>query len=156
MFFAKRLTQFAELKHIFARSSACLKGKTDCALIHRFFQFFHTIKRFFAAFCGTDGFFAVEHAVAGDDCLLTLDFLLLNFIGAHAGFKALLPLCNITGIVSVILFGRTHQDFNDARADMIEKIAVVGNDQHAAFIGRKIVFKPLKRLHIQMVGRLVQ
>ena len=32
----------------------------------------------------------------------------------------------------------------------------MGDDQHAAFIGRQIVFQPLQRFHIQMVGRLVQ
>ena len=156
MLFAERFAHLGQLKHILAGAPARLKGKTDGALIHGLFQLFHTVERLFAAFRRADGFFAVEHAVAGDDRLLALDFLLLDFIGAHAGFKALLTLRDIPGVVSVILFGRPHQDFHNARADVIQKIAVMGNHQHAALVNGQIVFKPLQGLHVEVVGRFIQ
>ncbi|MPM43820.1 hypothetical protein SDC9_90497 [bioreactor metagenome] len=46
--------------------------------------------------------------------------------------------------------------FKDLVADMIEKIAVMGNDDIRAAEHRKVRFQPLKRSDVEMVGRFVQ
>ena len=95
--FPERFAHFGQLEHIFAGTPARFEGEANCAFIDRFFQLFHAVERFFPALRRADGFFTVEPAVAGDDRLLTLDFLLLDFVSAHAGFKAFLPLGDIAG-----------------------------------------------------------
>ncbi len=47
-------------------------------------------------------------------------------------------------------------DFGDPGADLIHKKAVVGDQDDRAGIGAEVLFKPVARLDIQMVGRFVQ
>ena len=47
-------------------------------------------------------------------------------------------------------------EFDDARGDIIQKTAVVGNHDQAAFKRFEQVFQPDNRINVQMVGRLVQ
>ena len=47
-------------------------------------------------------------------------------------------------------------EFDDARGDIIQKTAVMGNHDQAAFKRFKQVFQPDNRIDVQMVGRFVQ
>ena len=72
------------LKHVVARAAARLEGKAHVLLIvHRSFQFFHLFQPLFPAFRRADGLFAVVHAVALDDGLLTGDLRLLQLVFAY-------------------------------------------------------------------------
>ena len=156
MLVPERLAHIVYLEHILARTASRLKSKADSALVDGLIENFHAFQCLFTAFSGSDGFFAIEHAVTGNDRLLALDFLLLKLIGAHTGFKALLPLGDVAGIVTIILLCIAHQDFHDTVAYVIKEVTVMGNDEHAAPIGSEVVFKPLQRFHVQMVCRFVQ
>ena len=47
-------------------------------------------------------------------------------------------------------------EFDDARGDIIQKTAVVGNHNQAAFKRFKQVFQPNNCVNVQMVGRFIQ
>ena len=47
-------------------------------------------------------------------------------------------------------------EFDDARGDIIQKTAVVGNHNQAAFKSFEQVFQPDNRVDVQMVGRFIQ
>ena len=47
-------------------------------------------------------------------------------------------------------------EFDDARGDIIQKTAVVGNHDQAAFKRFEQIFQPDNRVDVQMVGRFVQ
>ena len=50
----------------------------------------------------------------------------------------------------------TAVEFDDACGDIVQKTAVVGNHDQAAFKRFEQIFQPNNRVDIQMVGRLVQ
>ena len=85
-----------------------------------------------------------------------LYFLLLIHIGVPSGGTQLFFFNRIVGIV-------TGEDrylravyFNDLRGYFIQKIPVMGNDEHSPLIIQQIVFQPGDGRHVQMVGRLIQ
>ena len=47
-------------------------------------------------------------------------------------------------------------EVQDARHRMIEKLAIMRNDQHRAAIAAHKAFQPLQRLHVEVVGRLIE
>ena len=47
-------------------------------------------------------------------------------------------------------------EFDDSRGDIVQKTAVVGNHNQAAFKRFEQIFQPNNRVNVQMVGRLVQ
>ena len=47
-------------------------------------------------------------------------------------------------------------EFDDACGDIVQKTAVVGNHDQAAFKSFEQVFQPDNRVDVQMVGRLIQ
>ena len=156
MLFAEGFADLMDHQHVLAGAPARLKPESDGAFVHRLFQLLHALQRLFPAFRRADGLLTVEHPVARDDRLLALDLLLLELVGADARFKALLALGDVAGVVAVVLLGGAHQDLHHAGTDMVEKVTVVRDDQHAAAVGGQIVFKPGERLHVQVVGRLIQ
>ena len=59
-------------------------------------------------------------------------------------------------IVSVVQFCTVVLDDERFIGDAVEKIAVMGNDHDAFFVGNQETFQPRQRFDIQVVGRLVQ
>ena len=143
-------------EHVLACAPARLKAEVNGALIHGLVELLHALERLFPALGRADGFLAVVHPVARDDGLLALNFLLLELIGAQARLKPLLPLGDVAGVVAAVLLALAHQNLHHAGADVIKEIPVVGDDQHTAPVGGEIRLQPRQRLHIQMVGRLVE
>ena len=47
-------------------------------------------------------------------------------------------------------------EFEDPAGDVVEEVAVVGDDQDRARIGAQMPFEPVDRLGVEMVGRLVE
>ena len=81
----------------------------------------------------------VEEAV-----MFRLDCQLLRFFLAVFGERAGIGAQN------------TAIEFDDARGDVVQKTAVVGNHDQAAFKRLEQVFQPDNRVDVQMVGRFVQ
>ena len=47
-------------------------------------------------------------------------------------------------------------DFHNAADDVVEELAVVGNDHDAASVGFQVILKPQERFEVQVVGGLVE
>ena len=47
-------------------------------------------------------------------------------------------------------------DLHNLRYDTIQKIAVVCNDDHGSAVAGEISLQPADRLHIKVVGRLIE
>ncbi len=60
------------------------------------------------------------------------------------------------GIVSGIKLHFAEIDIHDVRRDLIQKVAVVRNDDDRVFKISQKVFQPHDRVYVQVVGRLVE
>ena len=60
------------------------------------------------------------------------------------------------GVIALITGDGMIFQFHHAGGNLVEEIAVMGDDQHAAAIGAQKTFKPLNHPDVEMVGRLVQ
>src|SRR6185369_15708763 len=65
----------------------------------------------------------------------------------------LLQISGIIGFVDVVAAAIELQNPVD---DIVEKVAVVGDEDHVASIIDEVFFEPLHALGVQMVGRLVE
>ncbi len=150
------LLQFGNHQNVFAGSAPAGKMEMHLMFILRFFQPLHLFQPLFTAFCGADGFFPVERAVALNDRLLPLNFLLLQFPGLHADFKAFRPLGHILGIIALIEFNSSEQQFTHVITHMVHEIAVMGYKENRTAVGCQVILQPADRFQVQVVGRFVQ
>ena len=85
-----------------------------------------------------------------------LDFLLLFHIGIVSGRAQNFFFGGIFGIITGKNSGLRVVNFNYFVGNSIQKIAVMGDDDHSAFITSKISFQPCDGRHIKVIRRLVQ
>ena len=90
-----------------------------------------------------DGF---EPLLFGHLVLMVLELLL----------AAAFALDRVVGIVAVIEVAGAVVDLDHAVAALVDEPAVMGNDHDRAAVGLEVVAQPVHRVHIQMVGRLVE
>ena len=84
------------------------------------------------------------------------DFLLLIIIRTYLRGANLRFFFGVFCIVAVIAVYLMLKDLDYFGHDFIHKITIMRNDQHRSVIIQQVIFQPLNRLHIQMVGRFVQ
>ena len=88
----------------------------------------------------------------------------LQFFCALFGFFILLFLLTgekLTRLIPKIVIADIHIDLSeihvaDIRTDLVEKMAVMRNDDDGVFEIHQIVFQPAHRLDVEVIGRLVQ
>src|ERR1700736_5886106 len=76
--------------------------------------------------------------------------LLAAFLG-----KTFLLLFQPGGIIAFVGDAAAAIEFENPPRDIVEKIAVVGDDQNRAGISAQVSLKPVDRLRVEMVSRLV-
>ena len=69
---------------------------------------------------------------------------------------AALALDRIIRVIAVIEITGAVVNFDHTVAALVDEPAVMGNDHHGAAVALQIFTQPVHRLHIQMVGRLVE
>ena len=113
---------------------------------------------------------ALDHLVLGRDGFVVLVGPLHLLHGAHRGLNLLLNVGNrfaqrlLAGFLlheelAVVALPRPRTqviDLHDAVADLVEEVAVVGDDELGAFEFGQEGFEPLGRVDVQVVGRFVK
>src|SRR6185436_15185776 len=88
--------------------------------------------------------------------LLAGERALMRGLLATLLLEALLLLDKPCRIVALVGNALAAIEFEDPAGDVVEKIAVVGDDQDRAGIIAQMAFKPMHRFSIEMVRRLVE
>ena len=101
------------------------------------------------AFCG----FVSEGA---DKFLGLLYHPLLVFIGGGLLLHPFLAQLYVFGIGNLIVVYVPQHDFHGAVGHVVEEFPVVRNEQNRTAIPLQIVFQPLYRLYVKMVGGLIE
>ena len=143
-------------QHVVAGAAARLEGEAHLLFADRLFEPLHLFEPLFAAFRRFDRFFAIVHAIAGDDRLLAHDFRLLELVFLQLALEIRLAQARKAIVIALVLRQPPHRKLRHAVADRIQEIAVVRNDQHGALVFLQRVLQPFDRREIQMVRRLVQ
>ncbi len=126
------------------------------AHFRRFVQYFEFIKHLYPALSPADRLLAVKRAQLLDDCLLVSDFLLLFHIGAVLGCPQRFLPGGVIGVVSGKDSGPGVIQLDHFIGDPVQKITVMGYDDHGAPVVEQVGLQPGDGGHVQMVGRLVQ
>ena len=107
--------------------------------------------------CGPfDGFFPVEGFQFVDDFLLVFYLTLLIQISMHPVDAVLFLFFRVRAVVAGKGHNNAGVDLDDLYGDAVQKIPVMGDGQYSALICREITFEPADRIHIEMVGGLIQ
>ena len=88
----------------------------------------------------------LEPLLFGQLVLVVLELLL----------AAAFALDRVVGIVAVVEIAGTVVDLDHAVAALVDEPAVMGNDHDRTAVGLKVISQPVDRVHIQVVGRLVE
>ena len=88
-------------------------------------------------------------ALAADRALarVVLAAFLLEALGL--GFE-------IGGVVALVGNAAAAVELEDPAGDVVEEVAIVGDDQHRALVGAQVLFQPGGGLGVEMVGRFVE
>ena len=84
------------------------------------------------------------------------DLLILTLFGGLQLAGQLVPLFGEVAVITRPVDDKALPQLQGTGGDVVQEIAVVGYDQNGAAEGFEITFQPLDRVHVQMVGRLVQ
>ena len=85
-----------------------------------------------------------------------LNLLLLVHVGTHLLLYTLLAQLHKLGVVHIIVINLATRNLNGSRGHIVDKSAVVTHQNHSIRLGLEEIFKPLYRLNIEVVGRLVE
>src|SRR5579875_2781394 len=99
---------------------------------------------------------ALTGFVAANKFLGSLDEFLLLFVFLQAALKALGTQLQIFAIVARVLLDPPEGQLQNASDNLVEKVAVVLDDDQRPFPLLQVVLQPLQRFQIKMVGRLIQ
>ena len=91
-----------------------------------------------------------------DEILGLLDHLLLILICGHLLLKTFFSKFQVFGIRHFIIMDMSHHNLDRPVGDIIQETSVMGNQQYRTSETLEVILKPLDRLYVQMVGRLVQ
>jgi hypothetical protein len=127
-------------------------GTDFCGLV----QYFDLIQHFYTAFCPADGFLTVKGTQLLDNFLLVFDLLLLFHVCMVFCCAEHFLLSGIGRIVAGKNGGFRIIELNHLICDPVQKITVMGHDDHCSFIVEQIRFQPGDGGHVQMVRRLIQ
>ena len=89
-------------------------------------------------------------------CLQTLFLGQLMLVVLELLLAAALPLDRIVGIVAVVEIAGAVVDFDDAVAALVDEPAVMRDDEHRAVIAFEVIAEPVHRVHVEVVGRLIE
>ena len=95
-------------------------------------------------------------AEAVDEHFQMVDTLLLIVVGGFELRLALLFLCEIAVVVARVRVGAPIPDFQDLVHRHVQKIAVVRHQDKSVGITFKVLFQPVARLEIEVVGGLIE
>ena len=87
---------------------------------------------------------------------LALQRALAGLLLAPLLLQPLLLLLQPGRVVALVRNTAAAVELEDPAGDIVEEVAVMGNDQDRARIGPQMAFQPVHRLGIEMVGRLVE
>ena len=85
----------------------------------------------------------------GDHFLLLLILLLLLRATLLAEFE-------ILGVACFVIIDASERDLDGARRDVVDKFAVVADDDHRLAGSEDEIFEPADAFYVEMVGRLVE
>ena len=91
-----------------------------------------------------------------DPLLLALERALVRGLLAALLLQPLLLLRQPGGVVALVGNAAAAVELQDPAGDVVEEVAVVGDDQDRARIVAQMAFQPVHRLGVEMVGRLVE
>ena len=92
----------------------------------------------------------------GDPFLLARERALARFLLAALLLQPLLLLHEPGRIIALVGNAAAAVEFENPAGDVVEEVAVVGDDQDRARIVAQMAFEPRHRLGVEMVGRLVE
>ncbi len=91
-----------------------------------------------------------------DELLRLLDQALLVFVGRLLLRPTLGPQLDVFRIGDLVVGHPSQRKLHRARGDVVQKGAVVRNEQHGAVVVLQVLFEPLDRLDVEVVRRLVE
>ena len=100
--------------------------------------------------------FGVFGAEAVDEFHQPPDFAFLIFVGGEQLLFVRFALDEVIVVIAAIADELALADFDDAADELVEKFAVVRDDEDRAGIGFQIILEPEQRFEVEMVGRLVE
>ena len=156
-FGSERLAQTLDCEHFTAAPDTGSELEMHIvAKRKRLIDHLHFAQHLLAALSPLDGFFAVELSEFGDDLFLMPDLGLI----IEPGSALLLPQCFLFFRVSRVVSGEDSRggilNLNDPGDSPVQKIAVVGDNDHSSPVVGQIGLKPADTSQIQMVCRLIQ
>ena len=84
------------------------------------------------------------------------DFVVLLLLALAQLFHPRLALAQVGRVVADVVGQRAEADLRDARHDRVEEEAIVRHEDDGVRVLREILFEPVARLEIQVVGRFVE
>ena len=91
-----------------------------------------------------------------DEALDLRYLLLLVLVGGLLALNAFQPLLHILRVAALVVLDVAEGDLDGAVGDAVEEGAVVGDEDDAAVVVGQVVFQPLDRLDVEVVGGLVE
>ena len=92
----------------------------------------------------------------GNPFALALDRALAGLLLAASCSQPLLLLLEPGGVIALVGNAAAAVEFEDPAGDVVEEVAVVGDDQDRARIAAQMPFEPPGGFGVEMVGRLVE
>ena len=93
---------------------------------------------------------------SGDPFLLAGERALVRLVLAALLFEPLLLLLEPRRVIALVGNAAAAIELEDPAGDVVEEIAVVGDDEDGARIVAQVAFEPHHRLGIEVIGRLVE
>ena len=95
-------------------------------------------------------------AEAADERFHMLDLGALVFVRGLLDFAPPLALRQVSRVAAAVFDEPPARDFDRTVGHSIEKVAVVRNENYSAGIVREVIFEPVARFEVEMVGRFVE
>ena len=91
-----------------------------------------------------------------DEILSLLDHPLLVFVGSSLLFEPFLPKFQIFAIGDLVVVDVPEHDLDSPVRHVVQELPVMGDQQQCAPVRFQIIFQPLNRLNVKVIGRLVE
>ena len=139
----KGFAQMLYRKDIVSADTGGLQCQMDvCFQFSRLLYALHLVQHFFTALCALDGLFAIKRAEFLDNSLLVPNFLLLVHVFLQPGIPDLLFLFCIGSIIPQVGGELSLLDLHHLCYHPVQKITVVGYDEHGPGVIQKIGLQP--------------
>ena len=122
----------------------------------RLFKTFGLLKHLITTLGTFNGFLAIKGFQLGDYFLLMFNFLLLIHPGLQFSIPDLCFLLRKSRVVAAVHSRLMVLNLNNLGNNTIQKIPVMGNNDHGTLIILQKCLQPGNRLHIQMIRRFIQ